>query len=122
MNSQPKTLPRVLIVEDEPMVAIDIEQALTDFGFHVVGVAFSLETALELVASEGFDAVILDVNLKGVSAVPVADALTARGLPFIVTTGYGLDQRPAGLRDAPYLRKPYRPAELVRALEQLTVP
>lgn len=122
MDSQPKAIPRILIVEDEPMVAIDIEQALTEFGFNIAGVAFSLETALELVANEGFDAAILDVNLKGMSAEPVADAISARGLPFIVTTGYGRDQRPEGLRDAPYLRKPYRPAELLRALEQILTP
>ena len=122
MESKPKVIRDIIIVEDEPLVAIDIEQALTEFGFNIAGVAFSLETALELVSSERFDAVILDVNLKGMSAAPVADALAARGLPFIVTTGYGIDQRPVGFRDAPYLRKPYRHAELVRALEQILTP
>ena len=101
------------------MVAIDTEQTLTELGFNVAGVAFSLETALELVRAGGFDAVVLDANLKGLSAGPVADALTALGLPFIVTTGYAVDQRPDGLQSAPYLRKPYRPAELVRALNQV---
>ena len=122
MDNPPKTNPRILIVEDEPMVAIDTEQALTEVGFSIAGVAYSLETALHLVAGGGFDAVILDANLKGLSAAPVAEALTALGLPFVVTTGYALNQRPEGLLSAPYLRKPYRPAELVRALEQILTP
>lgn len=104
------------------MVAIDAEQALSDSGFDITGIAFSLETALELVENGGFDAVVLDANLKGTSAGPVAEALAALGLPFVVTTGYASDQRPESLLAAPYLRKPYRPAELVRALKQILTP
>lgn len=104
------------------MVALDVEQVLKESGFDVADVAFSLEIALDLVSRGGFDAAVLDANLKGMSAAPVADALTALGLPFIVTTGYALDQRPESFRTAPYVRKPYRPVELVRALKQILTP
>ena len=69
---------RILIVEDEPMLAFVLEETLIDAGFEIAGVAGRLETALAMIDSEVFDAAVLDANLAGVSAGQAAAALTAR--------------------------------------------
>ena len=83
---------RILIVEDEPVIAITLEEVLIDAGFAIAGVAGKLDKALALVESGGCDAAIVDANLAGVSASPVAISLAARGLPYIVMSGYSPDQ------------------------------
>ena len=110
---------RVLVVEDELMISMLVEDMLADLGCCVVGPAHELASALELANSDaGIDAALLDVNLGGQSAFPVADALRARGVPSIFSTGYG----EAGLRDvdrgAPVLQKPFRAGDLARALHE----
>ena len=79
---------RILIVEDDPMLALDLEELIVDAGFKIAAIAGKLEKALALIESGGFDAAIVDANLAGVSASPLASAMTARGLPFIVLSGY----------------------------------
>src|SRR5271165_7086705 len=74
---------RILIVEDEPMIAITLQDLLIGAGFQIAGVVGKVENAVTLVESGVCDAAILDANLAGVSASPVASALTARGLPFV---------------------------------------
>jgi CheY-like chemotaxis protein len=107
---------RVLVVEDELMIAMLVEDMLADLGCSVVGPAHELASALELAKGGGIDAALLDVNLAGQPVFPVADALRARGVPSIFSTGYG----EAGLRDvdagAPVLQKPFRAGDLARAL------
>ena len=119
MDGNPRKPARVLIVEDEPMLALVLEEMLTDFGFASAGVAGSLERALGFIESGGCDVAIVDANLNGVSAAPVAAALTDRGLPFIVTSGYSPDQLPEVLRAAPNIQKPYRPETLIDALNAI---
>lgn len=107
---------RVLIVEDEPIIALGLEDVLIDAGFQIAGVAGKLENALALIDSGGCDAAIVDANLAGSSAIPVADALEARGLPFIVMSGYCHEQLPSQLATAPFLQKPVRPALLIETM------
>jgi CheY-like chemotaxis protein len=110
---------RVLVVEDEMMIAMLVEDMLAELGCSVVGPAHALDAALNLASTEiGLDAAVLDVNLAGQPVFAVADALRAKGVPTIFSTGYG----EAGLRDvdrgAPVLQKPFRAGDLARALSQ----
>jgi DNA-binding response OmpR family regulator len=107
---------RILIVEDEPTLAYALEEFLIASGFEIAGVAGRLETALAVIASGGCDAAILDTNLAGVSASPVASALAARGLPFVVVSGYLPEQQPTAFSAALRLQKPCRPDMLISAL------
>jgi CheY-like chemotaxis protein len=109
---------RVLVVEDETMIAMLVEDMLGDLGCAVVGPAHGLDAALALAEGGGaIDAALLDVNLAGQPVFPLADALRAKGVPLIFSTGYG----ETGLREvdagAPVLQKPFKIADLARALE-----
>ena len=110
---------RVLVVEDETMIAMLLEDMLVDLGCAVVGPAHGLDDALVLAnGGAGIDAALLDVNLAGRPVFPLADALRAKGVPVIFSTGYGetgLRQIDAG---APVLQKPFKIADLARALEE----
>ena len=106
----------ILIVEDEPMLAFALEEVLIDAGFDIAGVAGRLEAALSIIENGTFDAAILDANLAGASAGPAASALTARGLPFIVVSGYLPEQQQGAFAGALRIQKPCRPDHLIRAL------
>jgi DNA-binding response OmpR family regulator len=106
----------VLIVEDEPMLAFTLEELVVESGFVVAGVAGRLDAALAIIESGVCHAAILDTNLKGESSGPAALALTARGVPFIVLSGYSRDQQSAAFAGALHLQKPCRPERLVQAL------
>ena len=110
---------RILIVEDEPMIAITLQDLLIGAGFQIAGVVGKVENAVTLVESGVCDAAILDANLAGVSASPVASALTARGLPFVVLSGYTAEQLQGAFPGALLLQKPCRPARLLQALHSL---
>jgi CheY-like chemotaxis protein len=110
---------RVLVVEDEMMIAMLVEDMLTDLGCSVVGPAHALDAALDLARTElGLDVALLDVNLGGQPVYAVADALREKGVPAIFSTGYG----DAGLREvdrgSPVLQKPFHTGDLARALNQ----
>ena len=93
-SSEPPTLHgcRVVLVEDEVLVAMDIEDSLVDAGAVVLGPVGSVEASLDLVEStEDIDAAILDINLGGQDVFPVAQVLTDRGVPFVFHTGHGPD-------------------------------
>ena len=97
---------RVLVVEDEMMVSMLIEDMLEDLGCKVVGPASRLEEAIELANNEELDCAVLDVNLGGGETVfPLAEALRARGVPFVFATGYGILPSD-GYPDTPLIRKP----------------
>ena len=110
---------RILIIEDEPMLAISLEESLVDAGFAIAGVAGRLEAALAMIARGDCDAAIVDANLAGVCAAPVASALTACGVPFIVVSGYSRVQLKSAFAAAVVLQKPYHLAPLVAALESI---
>lgn len=111
---------RILVVEDELLVAMEMEDLLVQQGCTVIGPAKDIDGALALIANEPLDAVVLDLNLSGEAAVPVASALSSRGVPFVVVTGYSKKQsRSPELQDAPVLEKPIDPHLLLRTLEQV---
>jgi CheY-like chemotaxis protein len=97
---------RVLIVEDEPMIASSLEDVLTDLGCVVIGPALNMKDAICLARAAEIDGASLDVNIAGEKVYPVADILSERGIPYVFLTGYGR----AGLRESdlsrPVLQKP----------------
>ena len=109
----------VLIIEDEPMIALGFEDVLIDAGFQIAGVVGKLEKAMALIESGVCDAAIVDANLAGVSASPAAIALAARGLPYIVTSGYSPEQMQGDFPGALYVQKPCRPEVLLQTLNHL---
>jgi CheY-like chemotaxis protein len=111
---------RILVVEDEALVAFALAEILEDFGYDVVGPAPNTKAALRLVAEEQVSAAILDVNLGRESADAVAEALAAAAIPFVFTTGYtNRSALPPAFNDRPCLNKPYRPKELQDAVARL---
>jgi len=109
---------RILIVEDEPILAMALEDMLADLGCEVVGPASRLEPALRLAREAALDAAILDINLHGETSHPVADLLRARSIPILFATGYG-SACGIGYEDVPVLPKPYRQDRLFALLERL---
>ena len=107
---------RVLLVEDEAMIAMLVEDMLEDLGRDLAAVATRLEEALALSRSEAFDLAILDLNLGGVLTYPVADALRDRGVPFIFATGYGSSGLKDTYTDLPTLQKTYTQEALGHAI------
>jgi CheY-like chemotaxis protein len=121
MNS-PLSGRKVLVVEDEMIVVWLLEDMLVDLGCAIVGPANSVNQALAMIDAEAFDAAVLDVNLDGQMSYPVADALTARGMPFVFSTGYDKDTLRDGYRTFPVLQKPFHRSELGDALAKLLTP
>jgi CheY-like chemotaxis protein len=108
---------RVLIIEDEHLVARSMCRILRVWGAEIVGPASSVEQALELLRSTpGITAAMLDIDLRGVPAYAVADELIARGIGFVFATGFSDRIIPDSYRQAPVLQKPYGPDDLARAL------
>jgi CheY-like chemotaxis protein len=97
---------RVLVVEDEPMILMLLEDMLGELGYTVAAEAAHIDEALEATKNADFDLAILDANLNGQPASPVADALVTRGTPFVFATGYG--ELPEPFRDRPTLIKPFQ--------------
>lgn len=110
---------RILVVEDEALVAMLVEDALMDAGFAVIGPARTVAQALELLKADPPDAAVLDLNLAGENSLAVAEALAARGIPFLVATGYGAAGLPPHLKHVPVLPKPYDPADLTVVIDRL---
>ena len=121
MNTTTLTGLRVLVVEDEMLVSMLLEDMLADFGCSVVGPAPTIAEAMPLAMDGAIDAAVLDLNLGGHPSFPVADALKARGVPFIFASGYGQTGLAEAHRDAPVLQKPFRQADLERALMGLKI-
>jgi CheY-like chemotaxis protein len=110
---------RVLVVEDEVMVSWVLEDMLAELGCEVVGPAARVSQALAMVEAETVDLAVLDVNLNGQKSFPVADALVARGVPFVFSTGYNKDSIPDTYKVFPIMQKPYDQANLSLALASL---
>ena len=106
---------RVLLIEDEAIIAMTAEDMLEEVGCTVAATAATLPDALDAAGAGGFDVALLDINLNGVESLPVAARLREAGTPFIFTTGYGT----AGsgeYADAPLVTKPYRVDDLRQAI------
>tara|TARA_R110002051_G_scaffold68360_3_gene123072 strand:- start:864 stop:1226 length:363 start_codon:yes stop_codon:yes gene_type:complete len=107
---------RVLIVEDESLVAMLLETILEDMGCIPVGPASSVDEGLTLAESETLDGALLDVNVAGVQVFPVATALRERGVPFVFSTGYGEGGLPEEWQGQPTIQKPFTEASIRDAL------
>ena len=110
---------RILLVEDEAVIAFAVEDMLLDLGCEVVGPAFRLDDAVALASSAAIDAAILDVNLNDERSFAVAEILRRRGIPFLFATGYadtGVDWDGG---DVALLAKPYRKEQIAAALDRL---
>ena len=118
MADNPKRRRKVLILEDEPFIAMMLEEELDAMGIHVIGPVNNLKSAIHLAETPDLDGALLDLNINGAYATDVAEKLRLRAIPFVFVTGY---EPPAGLRDreVPVLRKPFTPIELRTALLSL---
>lgn len=110
---------RVLIVEDEGMVAMLLEDMLTELGHDVIATVNKLERAVQLIAETAIDFAILDVNLDGEHTYSLADLLRARDIPFVFATGYSSSGLSQEWRSAPMLQKPFQAQELSRVMRDL---
>ena len=109
---------RVLLVEDEAIIAMTAEDMLEELGCETVATAMTLAEALDAAERESFDVALLDINLNGSESLPVAAKLREAGLPFIFTTGYGAAGHGSAYEEAPLVTKPYQLADLEEAIRQ----
>lgn len=111
---------RVLVVEDELVIAMELESLLEGLGCIVLDPAPSIRRALCLLSGERPDAAVLDVNLQGERVTPVAEALQEQDVPFVLVTGYGIERlHEEALESAEYVRKPVDEPRLVAALSRV---
>lgn len=112
--------PQILIVEDEILIAMDLEDMVAEMGGTAIASAHTIQAAMKLAESIEADAAILDVDVAGQLVFPVADILAARGIPFLFNTGHSAeDILKARYESAPICRKPTLPRQLKQALKQL---
>lgn len=107
--------PRILVVEDEAIIALEMESLLTQASYDVVACG-SLQLGLKAAEGESFDAAVLDLNLHGEMSFPLADILTQKNVPFIFVSGYELEIVPRQHRRRPFVGKPYLSQKLLTAL------
>jgi CheY-like chemotaxis protein len=110
---------RILVVEDEMLILMMIEAMLEDLGCESVITAATVDQAVSLIEGQVFDAALLDVNLQGHNSRPVADALAARGVPFVFSTGNGGHHTMEDYDDRAVLRKPFTDRDLIATLTKL---
>lgn len=110
---------RILVVEDEMLVLLMTEGMLADLGCESVTAAATVDQALALIDGQTFDAAIVDMNLRGDKSHAVADALAARGVPFVFATGYSSQNMRVADRDRPVLKKPFQYEKLVEIFTRL---
>ena len=112
-------LQRALVVEDEIMVAMYVEDLLTELGYEVAGIATNLDQALPLVQKGDFDFAVLDINLAGQLSFPAAELLRERGIPFLFASGYGSRGVSEDFRTAVRIQKPFRGGDLAQAIAKI---
>lgn len=110
---------RILLVEDEAIIAMTTEDMLDELGYEKVVTASSVAQALAAIADMRFDAALLDVNLDGEFSTPVAAALDAKGVPYALATGYGSAGPSIVASNAPVITKPYTAATLAATIARL---
>lgn len=123
MSEHPLEGLRILVVEDEYLIADDMRQTLIDAGADVLGPVPNVTAAAALLASEtGVDAALLDINLGGTMVFELADTLRAHAVPFAFATGYDSSAIPDRFAEVPTLEKPVKPRSIVAVLEPLLRP
>ncbi len=108
---------RILLVEDEVIIAMMLEDMITELGGIVVGPASTLDSGLAFARNEQIDGAILDVNLGKGNSSAIADVLAARNIPFLMATGYG--HATDNIHSAPLLQKPYLINDIEQALRSI---
>jgi DNA-binding response OmpR family regulator len=111
---------RVLIVEDEYYIADDLRRTLHAAGAKVVGPVSTLVSADDAISVGEFDCAVIDLNLHGESALPIADRLAREGRSFAIATGYGSDVVPDRHKEVPRIEKPFDPRALLEVIKQLS--
>lgn len=111
--------PRILVVEDEVLLALTLAEDLAEGGYAVVGPVGSVDMALKLISENGCDAAVLDINLTRETVEPVAHALRNLGVPFMTVTGYSTQQRPKVFDGIPTLAKPADARDVIATLKRL---
>jgi DNA-binding response OmpR family regulator len=109
-----------MVVEDEPLLAMQMESVLAEAGVTVMGPAASIAEAIELVKQQPPDLAVLDINLGGEKVFPVADVLAAADTPFIFLSGHSRDVVPERYAGVPFLQKPCEPEALLQAIDAVT--
>jgi CheY-like chemotaxis protein len=112
-------LRRILIVEDEMILALNLEDMLMELGHTVVAIATRIRDAIDLAKSCDIDLAILDLNLSGSLSFPVAEILRQRGIPFMFASGYGENGLVEGFQNEFVLTKPYLPRDLQNAMRDV---
>lgn len=115
----PRSNKKVLLIEDEPLVAMEISSCLSDAGCEIVGPAGSVADAFALIEANRIDAAFVDANLAGDRVDRLAEALAKRGIPFIFVTGYGRERLPLEFRDTPIIGKPFTLEQLLAGLSHM---
>ena len=110
---------RILVLEDEMLILMSIEDMLGDLGCESVSAATTIDQALACIEAQPIDAAIIDMDLRGQSSRPVAEALVARGIPFVFCTGSRQSDLWSGFRDRGILGKPFTYDDLVGVLTRL---
>lgn len=110
---------RVFVVEDEPLIGMDIEDAVEGLGHEVVGPIAELDEALDLAMVETFGCAILDINILGGHSYPVADMLLKRGVPLLFLSGYREETLPVRMHDEARLPKPFTGEQLEKEIRDL---
>src|SRR5690606_18093142 len=113
---------RVLVVEDEAAIALDLVSDLSELGCIIVGPAATLVQAHDLISSATFDIALLDANLNGDPVEGIASSLTDQGIPFAFLSGYGREELPQAFNKAPLVRKPFTFEEVTHVVNELTRP
>jgi CheY-like chemotaxis protein len=110
---------RILLVEDDAVIAMLLERNLQRLGITVLGPVGSLSKALDMARLQEFDGAVLDVTIRGGDVYPLAELLMTRGIPFVLATGYKVDSLPHNIRGQRLLRKPYSNDEFTAALQYI---
>ncbi len=114
---------KILVVEDEWLIAQHLSMLLEDLGCEVVGPVATVAEAIDKIAAEKIDCALLDANLNGTSSGPIVEALAIDAVPFIIVTGYGALELPtAAMNAAPRLNKPFAEHELQKSLLRVLEP
>jgi two-component SAPR family response regulator len=110
---------RILVVEDEMLIALQVEEVLVKLGCDIVGPVGKLESALQLASEGKIDAAVLDVSIRGGKVYSVAEQLLARGIPFVLASGYGDWALPKALKNHPRIMKPFTATALEEQIKLL---
>ncbi|MEM8570416.1 MAG: response regulator [Pseudomonadota bacterium] len=119
MHTNTDVMPRILVVEDEALLAIEVKCVLEERDFTVLGPAASVAEGLQLIGNGHVDAAVLDLNLHNERSDAVADRLERLGVPFLFLTGHRTEMVPMRHRERPVLQKPVQPSRLLDGLRDL---